>query len=210
MSSVPPLKNEPVPKLFHHNFGATEFDVIDEVFFDSLLQDRINRQMGLAQFEIYELLLKEMTARVPYDTNPKRPVGKTHLRDVIEKESRIEGDNVIIGSGDYVDPYTGDDYATFLNHGFAEKIGGTGLAPKTTWDQKSLRERGIGGRTLQDPLSVTPYLYATAYGNLHNIGRIIMKHLLLAFEGFDFVEGFDVSGSIRDIVGQGATWGGQI
>jgi len=206
LSSVPPLKSVPVPNLSHHNWGATEIDVIDEVFFDGLLKESINKEMGLAQIEIYQLLLDEMVERVPYDTNPNRATGKPHLRDVIEDRSRIEGDNVIIGSGDFKDPYTGRDYAKWLNHGFMERLGASRNDPATTWTAKDIRKK-FG--KLEDPLSVTPYLYATAYGNLHNIGRIILKHLFNAFDGFDYIEGYDITGSIRDIIGKGATWEGQ-
>jgi len=194
-----PGRNFDVPMIYtdYKNNNAEEFDIITAVFFPELVQDRINKQMGLAQVEIFDLLLDRMVLAVPYDTRPDRPTYKLHLRDAIIMNSMIEGNNVIVGSGSDI------DYAFWLNHGFAEKLGASMVNPAKTWFMKDLRRKS---NNFDDPLSMTPYLYTTAYRSLKDIVRIIIKHVKIAMEGFDFVESVSIGGGSVDEVMENINW----
>ena len=193
MSAIPPQKkisivgtrSNPTPETMD---VEKDFESVQE-----MINDTIETALVMSQVEIFELLLAEVLIRVPYDTDPSRPQGKPHLRDKIRENSRIEGNKIIIGSGNYRDPASNFDYAEWLDNGFATKIGASAKFPATSWGAKMKRQ--IAGR-LEDPSSVTPFMTASVTGNVNNMIAIIVNNITKGLSSIGMIEGITVSGAI--------------
>ncbi|MFW6311884.1 MAG: hypothetical protein ACOC1K_06585 [Nanoarchaeota archaeon] len=189
---IPPKKDIKINKTLSKGKEREMTDEEEENYQDIVLE-KVQEAIIKSRKEIFDLLLDEVITRCPYDTDPNRPKGKPHLRDKIKENSRLEAGKIIIGWGDYVDPYTGEDYGEFLNYGFANKLGATAEYPATKWYAKILRMRE---NRLEDPSSVTPFLLASIYGNFNNMIKIIINNIKLSIEELPFVENVNITGGL--------------
>jgi len=134
------------------------------IFGESMNKLQIHLESAVLRMQkrIFELLYNDVLSRVPVDTG--------RLKEAIRTNSRIEGNKIIIGSGNLI------EYAFYVEHRFEDPKN-----PRILWKAKVDRMQ----RKHFDASSTIPYLRAAVYKNIMRIIEIIVEELRNEFEGVE-------------------------